>query len=255
MTAIIERGAATSPIEPVEPPASTSAPSPRRPRKPGFFATSTGQKAVMAVTGAILVTFLIAHMAGNLKAFAGAESFNGYALWLREVGYPLLPKRGLLTLAEIGLVVAIALHIWSAVALYRRAAAARPVRYAARRRSQAGGYVVHIMRWGGLTIALFVVYHLLDLTFGVVNPAGGAATPYARMIEGFAPGRWYVTLFYVVAVVMVGLHLRHGLWSAFQTLGLARWRPQLKLSATLLSVALVLGFLCVPFAIMIGAVQ
>ncbi|GAA1015556.1 succinate dehydrogenase [Acrocarpospora pleiomorpha] len=207
----------------------------------------------MAVTGAILVLFLVGHMVGNLKTFAGPEAFNGYALWLREVGYPLVPKRGLLTLIEVVLLAAIVLHIWSAVALYRRAAAARPVRYAARRRSQAGGYVVHIMRWGGVTIALFVVYHLLDLTFGVANPAGVAATPYTRMIEGFS--RWYVTLFYAIAVIMVGLHLRHGLWSAFQTLGLARGRQGLKVSAALLSAVLVVGFLSVPFAIMIGVVK
>ncbi|WP_155347114.1 succinate dehydrogenase cytochrome b subunit [Acrocarpospora pleiomorpha] len=244
MTAIIERGAATAPIEP---------PPSHSPRRRGFFGSSTGQKAVMAVTGAILVLFLVGHMVGNLKTFAGPEAFNGYALWLREVGYPLVPKRGLLTLIEVVLLAAIVLHIWSAVALYRRAAAARPVRYAARRRSQAGGYVVHIMRWGGVTIALFVVYHLLDLTFGVANPAGVAATPYTRMIEGFS--RWYVTLFYAIAVIMVGLHLRHGLWSAFQTLGLARGRQGLKVSAALLSAVLVVGFLSVPFAIMIGVVK
>ncbi|GAA0407115.1 succinate dehydrogenase [Acrocarpospora corrugata] len=245
MTAIIERGAATAPVAQSEPPR----------RRPGFFGSSNGQKAVMAVTGAVLVLFLAGHMVGNLKTFAGAEAFNGYAAWLREVGYPLLPKRGLLTLVEVVLLAAIVLHIWSAVALARRARAARPVKYAARRKSQAGGYVVHVMRWGGLTVALFVAYHLLDLTFGVANPAGGAASPYQRMVEGFAPGRWYVTVFYAVAVVMVGLHLRHGLWSAFQTLGLARGRRGLQGAAGLLSAVLVLGFLSVPFAIMIGAVK
>ncbi|WP_214109033.1 succinate dehydrogenase cytochrome b subunit [Acrocarpospora catenulata] len=241
MTSIIERGAATRPIVP--PPA----------RKPGFFGSSTGQKAVMAVTGAVLVLFLAGHMAGNLKTFAGATAFNEYAAWLREVGYPALPKRAVLTLVEVVLVAAVGLHLWSAVALARRAARARPVRYARRRRSQAGGYVVHIMRWGGLTIALFVIYHLLDLTFGVANPAGPAATPYARVVAGFQ--HWYVTLVYTLAVVMVGLHLRHGLWSAFQTLGLGRHRKALQAGAVLVSAGLVAGFLSVPYAVLIGVVR
>ncbi|GAA3420883.1 hypothetical protein [Streptosporangium vulgare] len=104
---------------------------------------------------------------------------------------------------------------------------------------------------------LFVVYHLLDLTFGVANPAGGGSTPYERLVEGFAPSRWWVTLFYVLAVVMVGLHLRHGLWSAFQTLGLAGRRSyrSLRAAATGLSALLVVGFLAVPVAVVLGVIK
>lgn len=131
------------------------------------------------------------------------------------------------------------------------------MKYAAKRKSQAGGYAVHIMRFGGLTILLFVIWHLLDLTFGVVNPAGWDGTPYQKLVQGFDPSRWWVTVFYVVAVVMVGLHLRHGLWSAFQTLGLASGRSYRPLRgvAAVLSAVLVLGFLAVPVAVMIGVVK
>ncbi|MDH2428883.1 succinate dehydrogenase cytochrome b subunit [Sphaerisporangium sp. TRM90804] len=211
----------------------------------------------MAVTGAVLVLFLVAHMLGNLKVFAGAEGFNSYAAWLRTVGEPAVPGRTLLTLAEIGLLAAVGLHMWAAVSLARRAARARPVKYAARRRSRADGYVVRTMRYGGVIIALFVVWHLLDLTFGTVNPGGAAATPYERVVQGFAPARWWVTSFYLVAMAMVGLHLRHGLWSAFQTLGLARGRRRraLNVLAAAFSAVLVLGFVSVPLAVMIGVVK
>ncbi|MEU4831510.1 succinate dehydrogenase cytochrome b subunit [Streptosporangium sp. NPDC023615] len=260
MTATIERGSATAPVNP---PAGTGkngkkSAKPARPgRKGGFLASTNGKKVVMAVTGAVMVLFLVGHMAGNLKSFLGADSFNGYADFLRTMGEPLLPHRVLLTVVEVGLVVAVALHMWSAVSLARRARKARPVRYAVRRRSRSNGYAVHTMRYGGVIIVLFLVYHLLDLTFGTANPAGPASTPYERLVEGFAPSRWWVTLFYALAVVMVGLHLRHGLWSAFQTLGLASRRSYraLRASASGLSLLLVVGFLAVPAAVVIGVIK
>ncbi|MDF5754679.1 succinate dehydrogenase cytochrome b subunit [Spongiactinospora sp. TRM90649] len=211
----------------------------------------------MAVTGAVLVLYLIAHMAGNLKIFYGAAAFNEYAAWLREVGHPLVPNRTVLTLVEVVLAVCVLAHMWSAISLARRAHRARPVKYAARPKSQASGYAVHTMRFGGIIILLFVIWHLLDLTFATVNPAGPAGAPYDRMVEGFAAGRWPVTLFYVLALLMVGLHLRHGLWSAFQTLGVvgARREKALKLAAAGVSGLLVLGFMAVPLAITFGVVK
>ncbi|MCG5216732.1 succinate dehydrogenase cytochrome b subunit [Streptosporangium sp. KLBMP 9127] len=211
----------------------------------------------MAVTGAVLVLYLVAHVVGNLKIFYGAEAFNDYAHWLRHVGEPAVPARTVLTLVEVVLAVSVILHMWSAVTLTRRASKARPVKYAARRKTQASGYAVHTMRYGGVVILLFIIWHLLDLTFATVNPAGPAGLPYDRLVQGFAPERWPVTLFYVVALVMLGLHLRHGVWSAFQTLGLANgrsYRP-LKIVAVGLSLVLVLGFLSVPVAIAIGVIK
>jgi len=211
----------------------------------------------MAVTGAVMVLFLVGHMLGNLKIFAGRESFDEYAHALRTLFEPIFPYRSLLTLVEVVLVLSVVLHMWAATSLARRAAAARPVKYAARKKSRANGYATHIMRYGGITIALFVVWHLLDLTFGVVNPKGFDSSPADRMIAGFDPSRWWVTLFYILAVVMVGMHLRHGIWSAFQTLGVAnrdRNKP-LRALAGLVAVLLVAGFLAPPLAITFGVVQ
>jgi succinate dehydrogenase / fumarate reductase cytochrome b subunit len=210
----------------------------------------------MAVTGAVMVAFLLAHMLGNLKIFISRDSFNDYAAALRTLLEPLAPYRTLLTIVEVVLAVSVILHIWAAISLSRRAHTARPVKYVAKK-SQAGGYATHIMRFGGLTIILFLVWHLLDLTFGVVNPKGPASTPADRMIAGFDPSRWWMTLIYLVAVVMVGLHLRHGLWSAFQTLGWAnrnRYKA-LRMGAALVSAVLVLGFLAPPLAITFGVIK
>ncbi|AYF74084.1 succinate dehydrogenase [Nocardia yunnanensis] len=221
---------------------------------PELYRTTVGKKAVMAVTGGILVLFLIAHMAGNLKVFLGASEFDHYADWLRTVGEPAVPRRGLLTVVEVVLGVSVVLHMWSAISLARTARRARPVRYAAKRTSHAHGYAVHTMRWGGVIIALYLVWHLLDLTFGAVNPAGGAATPYAKVVADFAPSHWYVTVFYVVAVILVGLHLRHGIRSAAQTLGLTA-RHHYDLAAAVVSALLVAGFLAVPTAVTFGWVK
>ncbi|MEO3888117.1 succinate dehydrogenase cytochrome b subunit [Nonomuraea sp. B5E05] len=248
MTATIERGAATAPVAPPS--------TPKRRRTRGFMGSSNGKKAVMAVTGAVMVLFLILHMLGNLKIFLGRDSFNEYAHALRTLLEPIVPYRTVLTIVEIVLAASVVLHMWAAISLARRAGKARPVKYVAKK-SQAGGYATHIMRFGGLTIALYLVWHLLDLTFGVVNPKGFDSAPADRMVAGFDPSRWWVTLIYVVAVVMVGLHLRHGVWSAFQTLGWAnRARNRtLRLGAGLLAAVLVIGFLAPPLAITFGVVQ
>jgi succinate dehydrogenase / fumarate reductase cytochrome b subunit len=216
-----------------------------------------GKKAVMAVSGAVLVLYLVLHMIGNLKIFFGAESFNHYAHWLRTMGEPAVPYRTVLTAIEVVLVVAVVLHMWSAVSLARRAAQARPVKYQAKKRSNAQGYATRTMRWGGVIIALYVVWHLLDLTFLVVNPAGRDATPYERVVRDFAPSHWYVTIFYVLALLLVGLHLRHGIWSAFQTLGLRGPRNDAALRALAGAVAVVIsaGFLSVPVAVTFGWVS
>jgi succinate dehydrogenase / fumarate reductase cytochrome b subunit len=249
VTATIERGAATAPVT-----ARKSTPTPKR--SGGFLGSSNGKKVVMAVTGAVMVLFLVGHMLGNLKIFLGRDSFNDYAHALRTLLEPIAPYRTLLTLVEVVLVASVVLHMWAAISLSRRAAKARPVKYVAKK-SQAGGYATHIMRFGGLTILLFVIWHLLDLTFGVVNPKGFDSAPADRMVAGFDASRWWVTLIYVVAVVMVGLHLRHGIWSAFQTIGWAnraRYKA-LRVSAAVVSAVLVVGFLAPPLAITFGVVK
>lgn len=211
----------------------------------------------MAMTGGILVLYLLAHMAGNLKIFLGANEFNHYAGFLRTMGEPVLPRRWLLSLVEIVLTVSVVLHMWSAVSLARTASNARPVKYAARKKSHANGYATQTMRYGGVIILLFLIWHLLDLTFGAVNPKGGDASAYDKVVADFAPSRWYITIFYMLAVIMVGLHLRHGLRSAFQTLGLASSRSygSYNLLAAAVSALLVAGFLAVPISVTFGWVK
>ncbi|MFG1779320.1 succinate dehydrogenase cytochrome b subunit [Micromonospora sp. NPDC049048] len=218
--------------------------------------SSVGLKAVMAVTGIILVSFLIAHMLGNLKIFTGAASFDHYAHWLREIGTPLLPGVWFLWIMRIGLVVAAVGHIWAATALAVRARAARPVRYAHRKKVQ-GSYAARTMRWGGVIILLFVVYHILDLTTGTLNPVGDPNRPSANVVADFAPERWYVTLFYTLAVVTLGFHLRHGLFSALRSLGQQTPSGERRARAVALgfSVALCAGYLAVPFAVLTGLVS
>ncbi|MFG2042340.1 succinate dehydrogenase cytochrome b subunit [Dactylosporangium sp. NPDC048998] len=219
-------------------------------------ASSVALKMLMAGTGILLVLFLFAHMAGNLKIFVGQAAFDHYGHWLRDLGAPLLPHTGFLWLQRTGLTVAVLAHILAAVVLARRARAARPVRYAHRPKVQ-GSYAARTMRWGGVIILLFVVFHILDLTTGAVNPVGDKQHPYANVVADFAPSRWYVTLFYVLAIVAIGFHLRHGIFSALRSLGqqTPHGERRARAVALALSVVLVAGYLCVPFAVLTGLVK
>jgi len=210
----------------------------------------------MAVTGILLVLFLFAHMAGNLKIFFGGATFDHYAHWLRTIGTPLLPETWYLWIQRTGLTVAVIAHIVAATVLARRARAARPVRYAHRPKVQ-GSYAARTMRWGGVIVLLFVIFHILDLTTGTLNPVGDPQHPYANVVADFAPHRWYVTLFYALAIVAVGFHLRHGIFSAARTLGqrTARGERISRAVALVLSVVLVVGYLSVPFAVITGLVS
>jgi succinate dehydrogenase / fumarate reductase cytochrome b subunit len=215
--------------------------------------SSVQLKAVMAVSGAILLLYLVAHMIGNLKTFFGEESLDAYAAWLRTVGEPALPHGTVLWAVRIVLLVAVIAHIVSATILARRARRARPVRYAHRPPVQTN-YAARTMRWGGVIIALFVVYHILDLTTGTLNPNGVHGEVFDNVTAGFS--LWYVTLVYTLAVIAVGFHVRHGLWSALQTLGFSSGASQARIKAVALGFAIVLtvGFLAVPFAVQFGLV-
>ncbi|MFI5492012.1 succinate dehydrogenase cytochrome b subunit [Actinoplanes sp. NPDC051859] len=218
--------------------------------------SSIALKLLMAVTGLLLVGFLFAHMIGNLKIFVGEESFDHYAHWLRTIGVPLLPETWYLWIQRAVLTLALVAHIAAAVILTRRARKARPVRYAHRTKVQ-GSYAARTMRWGGVLIALFVIYHILDLTTGTLNPNADPQHPYANVVADFAPARWYVTLFYTLSIVSVGFHLRHGLFSAVRTMGQQTLRGErvARAVALVLSVVLVAGYLSVPFAVLTGLVK
>lgn len=210
----------------------------------------------MAVTGTLLVLFLIAHMLGNLKVFTGETSFDHYAHWLRDIGTPLLPHTWYLWIQRTVLTVAVLAHIGAATVLAMRARAARPIRYAHRKKVH-GSYAARTMRWGGVIILLFVIYHILDLTTGHLNPQGDASNPYGNVVADFAPERWYVTLFYTLAIVTLGFHLRHGAFSAFRSLGqqTPKGERRARAAALVLAVALCAGYLVVPFAVLTGLVS
>ena len=229
---------------------------PNRSRPKSLVASTVGKKIVMAVSGLFLVLFLIAHMAGNLKVFVSAASFDHYAEWLRTIGEPVLPYSAFLWIQRVGLLAAIGAHIWSAAALTIIAKKARPVGYAHRKPVQ-GSYAARTMRWGGVIIVLFVVYHILDLTTRTLNPVSDTTQAHAAIVADFAPGRWHITAFYVLAVVTLGFHLRHGIWSALQTLGVSNARRQRLFKAIALAVTVVIcaGFLSVPIAVLTGLVK
>jgi succinate dehydrogenase / fumarate reductase cytochrome b subunit len=215
--------------------------------------SSVHLKIVMALSGAVLLLYLVVHMVGNLKIFFGEEALDTYAHWLREVGEPALPAQGMLWIVRVVLLVAVISHIVAATVLARRARAARPVGYAHRRPVQTS-YASRTMRWGGVIILLFVIYHILDLTTGTLNPNGVPGEVYDNVVADFS--RWYITLAYTVAMVALGFHLRHGLWSALQTLGRSSGPSQKRYKAMALVFAVVLtaGFLAVPFAVAFGLV-
>jgi succinate dehydrogenase / fumarate reductase cytochrome b subunit len=218
--------------------------------------STVGMKSVMAVTGIGLILYLVAHMLGNLKAFLGAGSFDHYAHWLRTIGTPVLPESAYLWIQRVALLVCVVGHIWAATTLTVRARTARPVRYAHRRRIQ-GSYAARTMRWGGVILLLFVVYHVLDLTTGTLNPVGAAGRPYANLVADFAPERWWVTLFYAAAVVALGFHLRHGLFSALRTLGQRTPGGErlARVAALVFAIALCAGYLTVPLAVTMGLIR
>jgi succinate dehydrogenase / fumarate reductase cytochrome b subunit len=219
-----------------------------------LWQSTIGKKAVMAVTGLIMVLFLLVHMLGNLKIFFGPHDFDSYAAWLRAIGEPVLHYAWFLWIQRAVLLVVVVLHIVCAAQLSKRDLAARPTRYAHGQRAKAS-FATRTMRWGGIILALFIVWHLLDLTVGVTNPDFAEGHPYHNVVADFQV--WWINIIYIVAVLMVGLHINHGFWSASQTLGLkrpARDRAIRTVGSTL-AVTITVGFLAVPIGVMTGLVS
>lgn len=216
--------------------------------------SSVGKKTIMAVSGLIMLGYLVVHMLGNLKIFFGSGEFNHYAHWLRTLGEPFLHYEWALWLVRFVLVAAVVLHGVCAYQLSRRDIRARPAAYV--HRKPRAGYATRTMRWGGIVLALFIVWHILDLTTGTVHSGGfQSGHPYQNVIDTFST--WYGNIIYIVAVLAVGLHVQHGLWSAAQTLGAgsATRDRMLKATANVLAVVLTAGFVSVPVAVMTGVVN
>jgi succinate dehydrogenase / fumarate reductase cytochrome b subunit len=209
----------------------------------------------MAVSGLVFIGYLILHMYGNLKVFAGHEAFNEYAHHLRTFGEPMLPYSGLLWIVRIALIVAIVAHLYSAVALASRASKARTTKYAVKK-NLASSLSSRTMRWGGVALLIFIVWHLIHFTIGKVNPGGGSTSdPYLLVVDSFS--LWWMTLVYLAALVALAMHLHHGTWSALQTLGMtnsARSRTRAKQLGWVVAVVIAGGFALVPLSILVGIV-
>jgi succinate dehydrogenase / fumarate reductase cytochrome b subunit len=218
--------------------------------------TTIALKLLMAASGVFFIGFVLTHMYGNLKAFGGQDAFDEYAEHLRTLGTPTLPYAGLLWMMRVGLIVSLVVHVAAAVTLWRRARKARPVKYVMKKRTGAT-FASLMMRWGGVTILLFVVWHLLNFSIGRVNVTGGPTDdPYNLLVDSFQT--WWLTLIYLVAMAMLGAHLHHGIFSATQTLGLtsnARSRTLSKRVAFTLAVIIAGGFSLVPLAVLFGVIS
>jgi succinate dehydrogenase / fumarate reductase, cytochrome b subunit len=218
---------------------------------PTFLGSSIGRKVIMALTGAVLFGFVLAHMIGNLQVYLpnGREAMNAYGVFLRHVlhGWALWALRGIL-------LVSVALHIWAATSLTLDSRAARRVGYRERQWTEST-YASRTMRWSGVIIFFFVVYHLMHFTFGNAHPSFIEGDVGHNFIEGFRSVP--VSLFYILAMIFLGLHMRHGIWSMFQTLGVSHPTHMriARAAAWAFAAVIVIGNVSFPLAVLAGVLK
>ncbi len=216
---------------------------------PALLASTIGRKIVMAVTGVVLFGFVVLHMVGNLQLYLGPTVMNEYAVFLREI----LHGAGLWVARAI-LLAAVVLHVWAAVSLTRLDLGARPVGYREWRAAEST-YASRTMRWSGAFLAVFIVYHLLDFTFGTVNPGFEEGNVYRNVVASFriVP----VAGFYVVAMCLLGMHLKHGTLSLLRTLGLSHPRHEAiaRRALTVIAAVVVVANISFPLAVLLGVVR
>lgn len=218
-------------------------------RSEPFAASTIGKKVVMAVTGFILFGFVVGHMFGNLQAYMGPEALNAYAVWLRG-----LMHGSALWIVRAVLLLSVVLHIWSATALTLENRRARPVGYR-RREYERSTYASRTMVWSGPILLLFIIYHLLHFTFGTVHPSFVEGDVYHNFVAGFQV--LPVSLFYILAMLALGFHLYHGIWSMMQTLGWSHPRYNFLRHglAGLFTALVVVGNISFPLAVLFGVIR
>jgi succinate dehydrogenase cytochrome b subunit len=212
-----------------------------------FYASTAGMKAAMAVSGCILFLFVVGHLIGNLQIYEGPEKLNRYAVFLRSMPAVLWSVRTILLLMVL-------LHIWSSVQLAARNIVARPVGYR-KKKATGSSYASRTMYWSGPIILAFVIYHLLDFTFGKVNPHYQPGNVYGNVVASFQVIP--VAAFYIIAMLLLCMHLYHGLWSMFQSLGIAhpRYTPMLRRGAGVVAILIAAGNISIPVAVLSGWVR
>jgi succinate dehydrogenase / fumarate reductase, cytochrome b subunit len=228
---------------------SATAVSLRESRVVTFWDSTTGKKIVMAVTGAILFVFVIGHMLGNLQIFEGPEKLNAYGRLLHNLG-------DILWAVRIVLIAAVILHITATVQLALRSKKARPIGYS-RREAINSSYASRTMYWSGPIVLAFVIFHLLHLTAGIIVPGSAfvEGDVYHNVVSGFQV--WWVSAWYIFSICLLGLHLRHGIWSMFQSVGAnhPRYTPFLKSAALWIALIIVLGYISIPISVLLGFVK
>jgi len=214
-----------------------------------FWQSTNGKKVVMAVTGVIMFGFVVGHMLGNLQMYEAPEHINAYGHFLHSLGELLWLERGILLLA-------IALHIIATIQLALRSKAARPVGYS-RRQAINSSYASRTMYWSGPIILVFIIFHLLQFTAGYLHPQAQfvAGDVYGNVVSGFQV--WWVSAWYIFAICLLGLHLSHGLWSMFQSVGLGhpRLTPYLRTAARAVAILIVLGYISIPISVLLGFIK
>ncbi|HTX42409.1 MAG TPA: succinate dehydrogenase cytochrome b subunit [Acidobacteriaceae bacterium] len=222
---------------------------PRATRAPGFWQSTNGKKAVMAVTGAILFLFVVGHLLGNLQVFDGPARINAYGHFLKSLGELLWIVRGILLLC-------VGLHILATYQLWSRNRKARPVGYKVKK-SVASSYADRTMYWSGPIVLAFVIFHLLEFTAGYIHPGSRFIDGdiYHNVVAGFSV--WWVSAWYIFSLILLGLHMRHGIWSMFQSLGLnhPRHTPVLKQAALWIAILITAGYISIPISVLAGWVR
>jgi len=217
-------------------------------------ATTIALKLLMAVTGLVFIGYVLLHMYGNLWAFSGQQAFDDYAHHLRELLTPMLPYGGLLWILRAVLLASLIGHAAAAFALWSRAARARDRRYAVKKVVTAT-LSSRTMRWGGVALLAFVIFHILHLTTHTINPGGDPESPYLRLVGSFQV--WWVAVIYLLAMLALGMHIRHGAFSMLQTLGLTDNRRRYRVAhavGLVLAIVVAGGFALVPLGVLLGIV-
>ena len=240
----------TAPTPPQRAPRTKRAPWPIE-----FYRSSIGKKWVMAVTGIALLGYVFFHMLGNLKMYFGAADINHYGEWLRELLVPFVPRTVALWGLRIGLILAFVFHIHAAYVLTRVNRRARPERYQSRRDYIAADFASRTMRWTGVIVGLFVLFHLADLTWGTANPEFVRGDVYGNVVASFQ--RVPVAVIYIVANLALAVHIYHGAWSMFQSLGLnnPRFNDWQRYFATAFAVTIAIGNVSFPVMVLAGVVE
>ncbi|MDN6537132.1 MAG: succinate dehydrogenase cytochrome b subunit [Corynebacterium variabile] len=224
--------------------------------------SSVAAKALMAVTGLFLIIFLLFHMFGNLKIIGGADQFNHYAAFLREILNPILPGDTFLWLFRLVLVLAVVLHIWSAVRVTKQnhRGSGGAGRYSIKKSlSPNNTYAARTMIWSGIIVVLFVIMHLLQFTIApdfFNNPHSGPDGRAGMVYTAF--GNWIFLIVYLIAIAAVCAHVSHGFWSAFATLGVnvsGVARKIIRVCSWLVGLVIFVGFMLPPFLIFFGVLN